>query len=191
MILASAPLIVPGHEHDVDLAIATVVPLIFLTVLLPEISEGAQAKQFQFAMRGLAITAGFSALVVAFLQLAGKQTTVGTISGMILLLATGIFALISMAWPIIKGVGRFAATMAALVFSLSISFGPFIAAGILYYQDQVKNASNDAWFYGFITLSALAILAIVITVIKLFARESILREKYKSKSSSTETTDLP
>jgi hypothetical protein len=132
MVLSGAPFLVPQHEHDVDLAIATIIPLIFLTALLPELSDDPRGKQFQYVMRALMIVAGFAALVTAFLQLAGQETTVGTISAMVLLLITSIFAICVMAWPIVVGMGKFSesaiflALMGLTFFTAPLWLGAYI-----------------------------------------------------------------
>ena len=98
MNLAGAPFIIADHNHEVDLAIATIVPLIFLTALLPEAPDKEKDKQWQYAAQALTIVFGVPALAVAFLQLAGKQTNRGTELGLILLGATALFAICAMAW---------------------------------------------------------------------------------------------
>jgi O-antigen/teichoic acid export membrane protein len=136
MIISAAPFLVPQHEHDVDWAIATVVPLIFLTALLPEIPDapdtpdgkGKSGREFQYTMRGFTILAGFAALVITFLQLAGEETTRGTISGMILLVVTIIFAICSMAWPIVIGMGQVGlTTVTVLLLAIVIPIAIIIA----------------------------------------------------------------
>lgn len=112
MILSGAPFIVKSGEHDVDFVAATVIPLIFLTALLaPDIPDDPklkQLKQLQYVMRGLTIIAGFATMIVAFLQLAGDQTTAGTISVLVLLLITSIFTILAMASSIVASITKFA-----------------------------------------------------------------------------------
>src|SRR5215469_9988044 len=137
MVLSGAPFIVPQHEHDVDLAIATIIPLIFLTTLLPDISGDPKGKRFQYIMRGLTIVVGFAALVTAFLQLAGKETTEGTISLMALLLITSIFAICAMAWPIVVGIGIVGLRALMILTASSIIVGLLVAGATINTPDRV------------------------------------------------------
>jgi hypothetical protein len=125
MMLSVAPFIVPQHEHDVDLAAATVIPLIFLTTLLPNAPDDPKGKRFQYATRGLTVVAGFAALVTAFLQLAGEETIAGTTAIMVLLLVTSFFAICAMAGPIVTGIGI--VTGCALWFLAGLILYSFIA----------------------------------------------------------------
>ncbi len=129
MVLSGAPFIVPQNEHDVDLAVATVIPLIFLTTLLPDISD--DRKRFQYVMRGLTIVAGFSALVTAFLQLAGEGTTAGTISVLSPVLIASVCAIFAMAWPIVVGMGKFAIRMYGISWLLTIVLTPLLLPVLL------------------------------------------------------------
>jgi hypothetical protein len=106
MVLSGAPFIIPSHESAVDVAGAAIIPLIFLTALLPDTPDDPKGRRFQSAMRGLTIVVGFTALVIAFLQLAGEETLAGTKTLMFLLLVTSISAICAMAWPIVKGIGK-------------------------------------------------------------------------------------
>jgi hypothetical protein len=170
MIISGAPFIVPQHEHDVDLAIATVVPLIFLTTLQPDVSGEMQVKQLQYAMRAFAIITGFAALIMAFLQLAGEETVAGTVSGMILLLASALCAVCGMAWPIVVGLGRFSVLLAGLTLSVAVGFGPFIGAIVFYYLDHEKSVIVSVTFYLFCTGMTILILRTIFVFMKISIR---------------------
>jgi len=139
MNLAGAPFIVAEHEHEVDLAIATVIPLIFLTALLAEAPNDDKNKRLQTFAQGFTIVFGATALVVAFLQLAGEQTKTGTALGLALLGATVLSAICAMAWRIVLQIGQMAADILAaalaaivIVGIVAIFHGPDIILWILW-----------------------------------------------------------
>ena len=158
MNLTSAPFIVPGHEHDVALATTAVVPLIILTVLLPEIPDDLRGRQFQYMMRGFTIVFGFSAGVTAFLQLAGESTRAGTITVLILLGLTALFAIFAMAWPVLREL----ATIGGLTLVALAGGWLYVGLFILFYILRVKTASDRIQFWiGASVLSMLLIAGII------------------------------
>jgi hypothetical protein len=158
--LTSAPFIVPSHEHDVAFAIVTVTPLIFLTVLLPEIPPALKARQLQYVTRGFTILFGFAAGVVSFLQLAGQSTRTGTIAGLVLIGMAAIFAALGMAWPILLEFAK------SSLFALFAIAGGWLYVGllVLFYFRRVKTTSDQISFWVFVNLSIFIILTVTIRI---------------------------
>ena len=123
------------HQHEVDLAIATIVPLIFLTALLPEAPDDPKNKGQQYFAQGFTIVFGTAALVVAFLQLAGEQTKNGTALGLILLGATVLSAICAMAWRIMLQIGLIAYDI--LVVALGIGFLLGVLEGVFHVSSDI------------------------------------------------------
>ena len=175
MHVTSAPFIVPSHEHDVVFTVATVTPLIFLTVLLPEIPRNLKAKQLQYVTRGFAIIFGFSAMTVSFLQLAGESTKAGTITALGLLGATALSAACGMAWPILV---EFTKSSALLLVSL-VGGWLYLGLFILFYFLRVKTTSDKITFWVFVCLSTFVMLTVII-------RFQLLRQKADESKASRE-----
>jgi hypothetical protein len=121
-------------------------------------------------MRAFTIITGFAAFIVAFLQLAGEETATGTVSGMVLLLASALCAVCGMAWPLVVGLGRFSVLVAGLTLSVAVGFGPFIGFMIFYYEDHKKSVYVSISFYLFCIVMAALILRTIFAFMKISIR---------------------